>query len=878
MDVGDLNHKEEGQEIAEGTIVPLREMSNNLGFVLTAFCRRFFAPIRFSPSQEKDLQALAQKGHLVYVMESSSVLYYLFLNFWCLRLELPLAAYGNGIPWFFFFQPARKIIRMLRQRWSGPTREGKPEFKDLLPFFFRKWLIEQKSVVLFLRQPGRFSKNSYAESKSVLQALSVVQSRVEKPLFLVPLGILWGKRPEKMQRGVLDILVGDKESPGFLRQFFMLLRYSRHSVVTMGQVINLQEFNQANEHVEEELQQKKIRWTLHRELTLAKQHVAGPQHKPRKHILNSILSSRTLREHAREIARSEGKPFESVMKEAAKCADEIAADYNVTYVKFLAWILSWVWNNIYSGLTIDKEGIKSVREALRKGSVILLPSHKSHVDYLVLSYVFFNYDLPPPHIAAGVNLSFWPLGHIFRRAGAFFLRRTIRGQRLYGTVFKTYLKRLLKEAYVQEFFLEGTRSRTGKLMYPRLGLLSMELEAFTEGVSEDLHLVPISVSYEKVVEESSYTEESGGSSKQKEGLLGLLKTPRILRKKYGRVYIQFGRPISVRDYLQSRQLDLTKLDQARHWKVVEDLGLRTCHSINEIITVTPSSLTATVLLNHPERGITEADLLNEASFLFRLLEDLQVRISLSLQNLPWAIKESLGMFTADKVVQRWDDPEGTIYTLDESKRSPLNYYKNNILHFFLPFSFGSSVFRIYGSECVPERRFVEGLRVFVELFSREFIFPPVDPAGTYYRMIVEQLGDRRGYVSVDEHRNIRVENASRLEYMARFLSNYYESYYVFLRTAEQILGLGECEEKEFLKRVLDAADRYYRRGDLSRSESRSLFVFRNALSAMSALGCIQRVEKASGVRLSLEPAGKDRMSGFLELLSCLLSSSPPANE
>ena len=214
MDVEDLKHKEDEEAIAEEALVPLREMSSNLGFILTAFCRRFFLPIRFSPSQEKDLQALAQKGHLVYVMESSSVLSYLFLNFWCLRLGLPLAAYGNGIPGFLLFQPARKILSLVRQRWASPSREGKSQFQERLPYFFKKWLMENKSIVLFLRQSGLFKKNPYAESKGVLKSLSLVQARVEKPLLLVPLGILWGKRPEKMQRGVLDILLGDKESPG----------------------------------------------------------------------------------------------------------------------------------------------------------------------------------------------------------------------------------------------------------------------------------------------------------------------------------------------------------------------------------------------------------------------------------------------------------------------------------------------------------------------------------------------------------------------------------------------------------------------------------------------------------------------------------------
>ena len=591
------------------------EMRSGFGVLFRAFFERFFSPIQFSPSQENQLQNLTRKGRIIYVMESASVLHYLFLNFWCLRLQLPLAAYGNGVPAFFFFQPIRKILRFLTGKLRSLPGKGKEEQKEPFERFCKRSFTEGRTFVLFLRHSRLFRKKAYSEPKEIIDTFLGIQSKSSDPIFLVPMGILWGRRPEKVQKSVLDILLGRKESPGFIRQLLMIMRYSRQSVATIGHVVNLKEFRQANAHVEHELLLKKISWTLHRELTIAKKQIAGPSLKPRKHILKSLLSSRTLREHAREIARSEGKTFDQVMKQAAKYADEIAADYNSTYIAFLDWLLTWVWNNIYSGLMVDKEGIEKVKKASRKGSLILLPSHKSHLDYLVLSYVFYHNDLPPPHIAAGVNLSFWPLGHIFRRAGAFFIRRTFQGQRLYTAVFSTYIKRLLREGYVQEFFPEGTRSRTGKLLYPKLGMLSMELDAFSDGVSEDLFLVPISISYEKVVEESSYSKESEGVKKEKEKLRDLLKTPKVIKKKYGRVYNQFAQPLSVREYLQSKKLDMARIGPSGRRRVTKDLALRTCYAINEVTTVTPSALVATVLLTHPKRGIAQTDLFTQAAFL-----------------------------------------------------------------------------------------------------------------------------------------------------------------------------------------------------------------------------------------------------------------------
>ncbi len=424
------------------------------------------------------------------------------------------------------FQPVGKVLRALwtriRRRSEGEGRSPAPD-AGVNP----DGPAGQRSMVLFLRRYQRFGKRRYTEAKEFLEDLVQFQAECRRPVYLVPMGILWGKGPEKVKKGILDVLLGRKDAPGRLRQVLVLFRYSRNSLVTMGQVMNLKAYRKENIHLEQDLLLKKIRWNLHRELDLAKKQITGPRIKPRKYIIESILSSRTLRDQAREIARAEGKPFEKIMKRAEKYADEIAADYRITYIEFLSLLLSWVWNNIYSGFSVDMKGLERVKAAVRKGSVILMPSHKSHVDYLVLSYVFYQNDLPPPHIAAGVNLSFWPLGHIFRRAGAFFIRRSIRGQKLYATVFSTYLRKLLREGHVQEFFLEGTRSRTGKLLQPKLGMLSMELDAFGEGVSEDLQLVPISITYEKIVEESSYTKELGGGRKEKEGFLGLLKTSAV---------------------------------------------------------------------------------------------------------------------------------------------------------------------------------------------------------------------------------------------------------------------------------------------------------------------------------------------------------------
>jgi glycerol-3-phosphate O-acyltransferase len=846
-------------------------MHDRYGLLLRAFFKRFFQPIRLSAWQENRLRQLNEAGQVIYVMERTSLLHYLFLNYTCLRLQLPLACYCNGVASFALFQPLGKALRLL-WAWMRKRPEVEREPSGTDPGQPPEGPAQDRSMVLFLRRRRGFGRRRSDEAREFLEGLLQYRSEFRRTVFLLPMGILWGKGPERVQKGLLDVFLGRKDAPGRFRQILLLLRYSRSSILTLGQAMNLKEFRNANAHLEKDLLLKKIRWNLHRELDLARKQITGPSIKPRKYMLESILSSRTLRAQAREIARSEGKPFEKIMKRAEKYADEIAADYRITYIEFLNLLLTWVWNNIYSGFWVDMKGLERVKAAVQKGSVILMPSHKSHLDYLVLSYVFYHNDLPPPHIAAGVNLSFWPLGHIFRKAGAFFIRRTIRGQRLYAAVFSAYLRKLLRDGYVQEFFLEGTRSRSGKLLQPKVGMLSMELDAYAEGVSEDLQLVPISITYEKIVEESSYTQELGGAKKEKEGLLGLLKTRRVLKKKYGRVYIQFAPPLSIREYLQEKQSDLAGMDGVRRAAMVEDLALRVCYSINQVTTVTPSALAATVLLNHPKRGIALPELTKRASFLLRLLQDLGARRSLALENLPWAVEEALDGFVGDKILQRWEDPGGPIYTLDDGKRIILDYYKNNILHFFLPFSLTANVFRLYGTDRLAEARFLAGLGVFVELFSREFLFPREDPVGSYWKVVREYFVSRRGYLEIGESSEIRLCEPAPLEDLGRLLTNYFESYYVFFSASESLLGPEEREEREFLGQVLQWSDGLYRKGDVSRRESRSSLVFRNALDCMVSQGCIRRTKAKGGTVLRFEGAGREKTGEYRQVLSRLLFS------
>src|SRR5690606_18633546 len=197
-------------------------------------------------------------------------------------------------------------------------------------------------------------------------------------------------------------------------------------------------------------------------------------------------------------------------------------------------------------------GLDKVKALAGDHTLIYVPCHRSHIDYLLLSYVLYRDGLMPPHIAAGRNLDMPLVGPLLRRGGAFFLRRSFRDNRLYGAVFTEYLHRLLARGYPMEYFIEGGRSRSGRMLPPRPGMLAMTLRSFLRSQQEHAQpmvFVPIYIGYERILENASYQRELSGGRKRKETPLALIRTLGRLREPYGRVSVNIGEPLDIATFL-----------------------------------------------------------------------------------------------------------------------------------------------------------------------------------------------------------------------------------------------------------------------------------------------------------------------------------------
>ncbi|XP_028386996.1 dihydroxyacetone phosphate acyltransferase [Phyllostomus discolor] len=271
-------------------------------------------------------------------------------------------------------------------------------------------------------------------------------------------------------------------------------------------------------------------------------------------IKSSVLSSEAVVYVIKQLSR---EPFQSagaLREEASQILDEMSHKLRLGAIRFLAFTLSKIFKQIFSKVCVNEEGIQKLQRAIQEHPVVLLPSHRSYIDFLMLSFLLYSYDLPVPVIAAGVDfLGMKMVGELLRMAGAFFMRRTFRGNRLYWAVFSEYVKTMLRNGYAPvEFFLEGTRSRSAKTLTPKFGLLNIVMEPFLKKEVFDTYLVPISISYDKILEETLYAYELLGVPKPKESTTGLLKARKILSENFGSVHVYFGDPLSLRSLAAGR--------------------------------------------------------------------------------------------------------------------------------------------------------------------------------------------------------------------------------------------------------------------------------------------------------------------------------------
>ncbi|MEO0814974.1 MAG: 1-acyl-sn-glycerol-3-phosphate acyltransferase, partial [Myxococcota bacterium] len=373
--------------------------------------------------------------------------------------------------------------------------------------------MDKEPVFLFLPRQRTLTQKSERTRYDYVRAMVAVQRITKETLFLVPHAVTDQVVAGVSGRSWGQWVFGDRRRQGRFRQLAMLISPIRRASVRVGDEIDLKAYVAEHSDLDDDAIARRLRHELHTRISGEERVVAGPEMPPPDTVARHVMRGADLKQAiAQAVEAGEGSEAQ-LERKANSDLKSIASRYRVKVVRILDRILYWVFNRIYDGIVVDEAGLARTFDLVRNTPIVLCPSHRSHVDYLVLSYVLYRHGLTPPYIAAGANLSFFPLGFLFRSAGAFFLRRTFKDDKIYAAVFRGYVAELLRLGASIEFFPEGTRSRTGKMLMPRFGMFSMIVGAWRQGAQKDIQFVPVSIDYDRIIEARSYEKELHGEAK-----------------------------------------------------------------------------------------------------------------------------------------------------------------------------------------------------------------------------------------------------------------------------------------------------------------------------------------------------------------------------
>ncbi len=821
----------------------------------------YLGKVELGPEHEKTLQGLSEKGVVVYALKYRSRLNCLILQDLGQRKNIPQPLYCHGID-ALLWRPAAKIVRSLLSRPADPGTLGDLD---------RLTRLRRSSVIAL---SGSDPDDAVA---SLVQLLSA-QKALDVPVYLVPIAVTYGPRREKKERPLMDIFFGDQENPGRLRRLIAFIRYQNRTSVIAGEPTDLSLLLKETEGRPFPEIASRLRDELIGRIDHEKSTAQGPRIKARAEIMAMTLRDEALVRFMGDCAATTRKDMASVQKEARKYIGEIAGDYVDFYIELWEKALTWLWNNVYDGVVVDREGLVRVRDLSRRMPCVIIPCHRSHIDYLLLSYIFYKHNIPIPFIAAGTNLMFWPLGHIFRKAGAFFIRRTFGTNQLYRQVMEAYIRTLLRCGYPLEFFIEGGRSRTGKMVMPKYGLLSMIIQACMD-LHQDLAIVPVFIGYDRVMEEKDYLQELGGAAKQRERATSVIKSRKLLSRRYGRVYVNVGEPIMMGPYLQAQEKPPEAMDMVERRSLYRKISYDVVGEIGRVSVVTPFALVAAALLCHYKRGLSRNDLLEIIHELFHYLAVRGVSIASTFANPERAIQDALEQFRSMGVITEMGAEEGeedefaeVVFSLDEEKRLHLEYYKNNILHFFVPLSFVAASILSSSEDSIPLVRLMEDYKFFKRLFRHEFIFDYNKGDAEEVHEALAYLLDR-GMIAGFERGDdawIEVKGKGRMNLRpyAGLIQNYLESYWVVTR-GSSYLKKDMRTDKEFLKLVQKLGTRMFRKGEILRNEAQSASNYQNAMKALldeQILLAVDRKEKKETKTYYSLTENKGRIEAFRQRL------------
>jgi glycerol-3-phosphate O-acyltransferase len=535
-----------------------------------------------------------------------------------------------------------------------------------------------------IRPAGLFTTRSVVSApRYLVQLVAAAATHPDLDVDLLPVAIFWGRAPNKEASLWRLLFAEDWVLVGRFRKLLSVLVNGRNTVVHFGDPVRLRDALQDGMS-----HPRSVRWIMRNlRTTLRAQRAStiGPDLSHRRTMVAQILKTADVRAVVRREMQARGVSRRAALLAARKYAIEIAANYSQSFVRFMSVMLGWLWNRLYDG--VDFEHVEKLNE-IGDAEIIYVPCHRSHMDYLLLSYVVYHKGFAVAHVAGGINLNLPVIGRFLRMGGAFFMRRTFKGDALYAVVFAKYLGFMMARGHPLEYFIEGGRSRTGRLLSPRTGMLSMTVRAYLRDPKRPVYFMPVYFGYERIVEGRTYIGELSGAPKQKESVPGLIKaTVSVLRSKLGRVHVNLGEPISLDEVLSRHDPDWRAAaprdaDSRPGWvgDAVGDLATRINIEINAAAAVTPINLVAMAILATARQALAEVDLVRQVELYQDLLREAPYGplVTITPESGAQMVRYAEGM----GLLERQKHGLGDIMRMTAENAVLATYYRNNILHLF----------------------------------------------------------------------------------------------------------------------------------------------------------------------------------------------------
>ena len=547
----------------------------------------------------------------------------------------------------------------------------------------------EKAAVVFLQQQDESNllhAPIHTFPPRLLRLIDVLDQNPDLDIELIPVTVLWGRSPDK-EDSLFKLLFTDTwATPSKVKQLMNIGVHGRQSFLEFHETKSLRELVQyAKIHHPNISPATYIANNLNDYLDRQREVILGPDLSDRRNVMQSLIKAPDVQDAIRkESIRSKTSMIESERK-AIGFVNEIASDYSASAVRFADMALTRLWTQLYDG--VEVHNFSTVRELVKDYEVIYTPCHRSHIDYLLLSYVIYKRGLMVPYIAAGDNLNMPFVGQLLRGGGAFFIRRSFRGNALYTSVFKEYLFSILSRNTPLEYFIEGGRSRTGRLLPPKTGMLAMTVHGHLRGRAKPIVFIPTYIGYERLMEGATYVGEMNGKPKESESIWGIVQTLKKIERIFGKVHVNFGEPVFLDDLLKEHDADKIKIEHnddpipQEVSNAVSSSANAILENINRAVVINPVSLLSLILLATPKHTLDEEICIKQLDTYRKLLTALPY--DSRTQVTPLSGKEIIAYGLKLKLIKRVQHVLGDIIAIEDNQAVLLTYFRNNILHAFV---------------------------------------------------------------------------------------------------------------------------------------------------------------------------------------------------